>query len=272
MTGILLAVIYFSVFIFLIRKLSFFSVEGISKNAITLAFIVKVFFGFIFWMVYSFHKPYQHFSDAFLYFEDGKAIYKALFENPLEYVKIILGLNDAASNQYIDNTGSWNMVYNQGIYNETRTIIRFNAIVDIFSFGNYHVHTLFMCFLSLMGLTGIYKTFLPFLSDKKKELFVIVFFLPSVLFWGSGVLKEGLILFSSGMLIYHWHKSLNSTISFKRIIYILFFSGLLSITKAYMLVFLVPAMIAYAWVTKTNGKKPELKFLIVFTLYLAAGF
>ena len=182
MPGFILAMLYAALFTWLIRKHSFFQTEGISRNAFTFAFIVKIIFGFIFWAVYHFHAPYQGTSDAFLYFDDGKAIYKALYEHPLGYFKILLGFSDPSLQHYLDNTGHWVRTFNQGLYNETRTVIRFNAIADIFSFGNYHVHTVFMCFVSFMGLTGMFKSFLPFLAGKKKELFAIVFFLPSVLF------------------------------------------------------------------------------------------
>ncbi|HEY4799899.1 MAG TPA: hypothetical protein VII99_12540 [Bacteroidia bacterium] len=266
MLGVILAIAYSAVFIFLIRKLSFFQVEGISKNALTLAFIVKIIFGFIFWAVYATYSKYQNRADAFLYFDDGLAIYKALFEHPLDYFRILLGSSDPALDHYIQNTGHWNMVYIQGIYNETRTIIRFNAIADIFSFGNYHVHTIFICFLSLAGLTGIYKMLLPYLSSKKTELFIIIFFLPSVLFWGSGVLKEGLILFSMGMLLYYCNCILKEGFSIRKIILAILFTWLLAITKLYLLLILFPALISYAWILKTGNRKPEMKFIIVFAV------
>ena len=271
MFGILLALGYTVLFILLIRRLSFFKTEGLSVNALPLAFIVKILFGILFWMVYSRYERYQERADAFLYFDDGKAIYQALFESPLDYLKILLGSDDPGLRHYIVNTGHWDRMFNQGLYNETRTVIRFNAIVDIFSFGNYHVHTVFMCFVSLIGLTGIYKTFAPYLSDKKKELFVILFFLPSVLFWGSGVLKEGLILWVMGMLLYHFHKLVSEKYSFYAITMVLLFGGLLSITKIYLLAILIPAFIAHAWVIKIGNKKSVIKYLIVFTVFLSAG-
>ncbi|MFI5164231.1 MAG: hypothetical protein ACHQHP_03175 [Bacteroidia bacterium] len=272
MLGIILAIIYTILFVFLIRKLKFFQTEGISRRTFVFAFLVKIIFGFIFWAVYTYHVPYQQRADAFLYFDDGKAIYKALFEQPVSYFKILFGFNDTSLGHYIDQTGHWKMAYVQGLYNETRTVIRFNAIVDIFSFGNYHVHTVFLCFLSMIGLMGVYKTFVPFLSTKKKELFVIVFFLPSVLFWGSGVLKEGLILFSMGMLIYHYHKVVSEKISITRIILVFLFAGLLCITKIYILMILVPVFIAHLWIVKTGMRKPEIKYLIVFTVFISIGF
>jgi len=271
MFGILLAIAYTVLFILLIKKLSFFNIEGISRNAFTFAFIVKICFGFLFWAVYTYHSPYQNKADAFLYFDDGKVLYSAVFNNPLDYIKLLLGFNDESLNQYLDKTGYWLREFNQGLYNETRTVIRFNAIVCLFSFGHYHVHTVFMCFISFAGLAGIYKTFLPFLENKKRELFAVVFFLPSVLFWGSGVLKEGLILFAAGMLIYHWLKSLKEGFSVKRLILILIFIALLSLVKIYFLLMILPALFAHTWIVKSSTRFSWVKYLTVIVIYISAG-
>lgn len=270
MTEILLAAVYALLFIWLLRRISFFHLEKLSRNTLPVLFIVKIISGVAFWAVYSFYSHYQNKADAFLYFEDGKAIYKALFENPLAYCKILLGVEDQTTLPYIENTGQWDMLYVQGIVNESRTIIRFNAIANIFSFGSYHVHMVFMCFLSLAGLTGIYKTFLPYLPDKKMELLVAVFLLPSVLFWGSGVLKEGLILFSSGMLVYHWFKFCKESFSVKRLIWIFFFGYFLLITKMYFFAILFPAFLAHLWIAKTSFRFPVVKYAVVYGV-CAAG-
>ena len=271
MLGILLAIVYTAVFIFLIRKLSFFHSEGISRNAFTFAFIVKICFGLLFWAVYTYYTPYQNKADAFLYFDDGKVLYSALFNSPLDYIKLLLGINDASLAPYFEKTGYWYREFNQGLYNETRTVIRFNAIVCLFSFGYFHVHTVFMCFVSFCGLAGIYKTFLPFLENKKRELFAVVFFLPSVLFWGSGVLKEGLILFGGGMLIYHWFKIFKEGFSLKRFFLILIFIAFLFITKIYVLLILLPLLFAHAWIMKSSTKFVLIKYISVIAIYLGAG-
>jgi hypothetical protein len=272
MTGFVLALGYAAFFIFLIRRLPFFQTEGISRNTLSAAFIVKIIFGLVFMAVYSYNSRYQGHADTFSYFEDGKAIYRALFERPLDYIKILLGSDDPSLLIYLKHTGNWFKTYNQGIYNESRTIIRFNAIACIFSFGNYLVHIVFICFLSLIGLTGMLKTFLPFFPNKKKELIAIVLFIPSVLFWGSGVLKEGLILFYMGGMFYYWNKLLQEKVTAGKWLLCLFFAGLLCLTKAYILLLLIPPLIAHSWVLKTGNKKAALKYFVVLSvLVLIAG-
>lgn len=272
MLGIILAILYAAFFFFLIRRLNFFKTDSILQKFLSFVFILKLLAGTFLWWIYTHIYSDRLTADIFKYFDDGKVMYDALWVHPLDYFKMLFGIPDASLEHYYRvDMAHWVRPFNQGLYDENRTLIRFNALVFLFSFGSYHVHTVFMCFLSTAGLTGIYKTFLPSLPDKKKELFVIVFLIPSVLFWGSGVLKEGLILFAMGMLIYQWHKLISEKFSPGRIIFVLLFTALLSITKIYMLLILLPACIAYTWVIKTKYKNPGLKFFVVLAVYFSMG-
>lgn len=272
MLEILLATGYTVLFIFLIRKINFFETGSISRNAITAVFLLKILAGTALWFIYTHLYTDRLTADIFKYFDDGLVIYSTLHSNPLDYFKMLLGIPDAALDHYFrDEMRHWSREFNQGLYNENRTLIRFNALVDLFSFGNYHVHTVFMCFLTTAGLTGIFKTFSPFLPGKSKGLFVATFLLPSALFWGSGVLKEGLILFALGMCVYHFFRLLTENATLLRVIWIIFFLFLLSITKLYILLILLPMFIAQFWVHKTNYARPELKYMIVLALYFSAG-
>ena len=71
----------------------------------------------------------------------------------------------------------------------------------LFSQRHYHVHTVFWCFFAMIGLTAILKILIRFYPDRKNTLFLSVFLLPTVLFWGSGVLKEALLLMGLGLFL-----------------------------------------------------------------------
>jgi len=272
MLGIILAIFYTVVFIFLIWKIKFFRIENLSRKWIVFVFILKILSGTALWFVYTHLYPDRLTADIFKYFDDGKIMYDVLFSKPLDYIKMLFAIPDASLNHYyIEDMRHWTRAFGMGLYNENRTIIRFNAFVDLFSFGNYHVHTVFICFLSLTGLMGIYKSFLPFLSNKKKELFAAVFLLPSVLFWGSGVLKEGLVLFSLGMCVYYYFKLVNENFSFKRLLLVLLFVFLLAVSKLYILIALLPALMAHFLIVKTKYSFPEIKYLMMLVFIFSIG-
>jgi hypothetical protein len=89
------------------------------------------------------------------------------------------------------------------VYNGNHTIIRFNAVVRLFSGGYFHIHTVFMCFFSFWGMMSFFKGFALFLPVHKHRLLAFALFLfPSLNFWSAGVLKEGLMVFVLGNIFY----------------------------------------------------------------------
>ena len=201
-------------------------------------------------------------------------MFDALFTNPIDYFKMLFGFaNDNAHfDIYYKTMNNWYRVYESNIYNDSHTIIRFNAFVRIFSFGYYHVHTVFMCFISLTGLTALYKFFLPILSNKKKELFFCIFLLPSVIFWGSGVLKEGLLFFGMGFFLLYLNRIFNKEFSVKAMIWIGISIIVLIFTKTYVLMTLLILIIPFFWIQKSGPKWSWLKYLSVIIIILGIGF
>ncbi|MCW3070802.1 MAG: hypothetical protein JWO44_692 [Bacteroidetes bacterium] len=266
---ILLTLTYTLLFIFIIHKMEFFAVDGISKRVLSLIFILKIIAGLALWSVYTFYYTDRATADIYKYFDDSKVISDALWTHPLDYIRMLSGFgnNTAAFDHYYSEMHYWARKIDSSIYNDSHTIIRFNALLRLFSFGYYNVHTVVICFLSLTGLTAIYKTFVPYLQDKKKELLFAVFLLPSVLFWGSGVLKEGLIFFALGLLIYYSAK----LFSIKALIICFAAAFLLAFSKFYVWLAIFPGILFLLWINKTNTQKLFLKFAVVIGIIAALG-
>jgi hypothetical protein len=266
---ILLTITYTAFFIFIIHRMRFFAVDGISKQTFSLLFILKICCGLLLWAIYTFYYTDRTTADIYKYFDDSKVISDALRTNPLDYFKLLTGIgnNTPAFDHYYSEMHYWARKVDSSIYNDSHTIIRFNALVRLFSFGYYNVHTVFICFLSLTGLTAIYKTFVTPLQDKKKELFIAVFLLPSVLFWGSGVLKEGMIFFALGLLIYYS----NRLLSMKAFLICVVTTLLLAFSKFYVWVAILPGIILLIWVSHSSVKRAFIKYLIIITCIAGIG-
>lgn len=251
----------------------FFRLEGFNKNALSGIFILKVAAGFVLFLVYTYFYPDRGSADIFKYFDDSKIMYDALFTRPLDFVQMITGFNNDAPRfeVYYNQMNHWHRVYESNIYNDSHTIIRLNAVIRLFSFGYYNVHTVFMCFFSLAGLTGIYRFFAQALNDRKWLLLVAVFFIPSVIFWGSGVLKEGLLFFGLGMLLWHTHLLIHKKKIFLSLLMIAGAILLLMYTKFYVIIIILPLLIAYTWCSLTSAKWSLAKYLVVLTVCLVAG-
>ncbi|MEO5571611.1 MAG: hypothetical protein ABIT08_16840 [Bacteroidia bacterium] len=264
---ILLALSYTAIFIFLISKWSFFSIEGISKKSLQLVFILKTISGFILSLIYTYYYTDRLYADCFKFFDDSKVIYDLFLTDTKTFFQFMLGLphDNSTYMNYSNVMNNWWNKYN--LYNENRTIIRLNVLIRFFSLGYYQVHNVFFCFLSFTGLVAIAKLFLNELKDFKKLIFIFVFLFPSVVFWGSGVLKEGLIFFCIGMALYFMTRFFeNNNKKTLNLFLILFFSVMLLFVKVHVFFIFLPCYISFGLSIK-NRKHIALKFIITSLLF-----
>lgn len=256
-TGLLLVLFYTGIFLLVIKKYSFFQSEFISKKFISGIFLLKIVAGTLMYFIYTYYYKDRMAADIFKYFDDSKPLYEAFWQNPKDFMHMILGID--SSNPYYDVTyyskmNFWHRTYENNLYNDSHTIIRFNAVMRFFSFGFYHVHTVFICFLSLIGLMAIYKSLTGFVKGKEALLAMLVFLLPSVLFWGSGVLKEGLLLFALGLMMWQFLKLCNGESTFWGVTVLGFALFILLYLKIYILMALIPGMVAFVSVKLSNTR------------------
>jgi len=177
-----LSSLYIAFFSWLILKLRFFKVESISSWFFVGVFFIKLLSALALTLIYTFYYTDRSTADIFKYFDDSKILFSAIHNNPLDYLKIVTGFDSDAPQlkPYYLDCNFWYKKFNYMLYNDNRTIIRFNAIVMLFSFGKFFVHNVFMSFLSFIGLMGIYKVFISKFEDKKWELLLVIFLVPSV--------------------------------------------------------------------------------------------
>ena len=252
--------------------MKFFFIDGISRKYIAGVFVLKLFAGFVMFLLYSYYFDKTS-ADIFRFFDDAKVIYKLAFDKPFDYIRFVTGVGTNAPDlrPYIMEMNNWGVSFTNRIYGNSRILIQLNSIVMLFSFGNYFIHSVFMCFISLLGLTAIYKFFESSLKNKKWELFFIVFLIPSVVYWGSGVLKEGLMLFGIGFLIYYFKSLINKENITKSIIWIFISIYLLSLTKLFVISLLIPLLLGYFLIKKTKQKYVGLKYLTIIIVSLFLG-
>jgi hypothetical protein len=92
--------------------------------------------------------------------------------------------------------------------------------------------------------------------------FAAIILFPSILFWGSGLLKDGIILFATGCMLYSFSRMLNgSSYRLLNVFTFILSAILLALIKIYILMAMVPALIAWFWFS-LDRKKIILKFVV----------
>jgi hypothetical protein len=144
-----------------------------------------------------------HFSlfnggDTINYLRDGKIIFNTLSEDPLKYLRLTFGPNNTAISNWIapqiDAMGYWTDT-------SAFSVVRFNALANLFTWGNNWANSVFFAFLSYCGMLLLYKAFRPLISNNWLVLGALLC-VPSVWFFTSGIHKEAMALFTLSLAMY----------------------------------------------------------------------
>lgn len=269
---IMIILLYFMLFAWIIQKSRFFKTVALPKYFLLSVFTIKVLAGIAMAFIYTHYYPIRAEADIFKYFDDSKIMYDSLKENPEDFFRMISGMYGGNDYYYMHtyyyDMNNWYKEFEGETFNDTHTIIRFNAVTRIFSFGIYHVHTVFVCFLVMIGLVFMYKSAENYFTGKKILLAISIFLMPSVVFWGSGVLKEALLLFAMGIFIYCVFDLIKGNLKWYIIAGAGFSFFLLIFLKIYALLILLPALVAYAVNLYRKLKFPVISYFICFGLAL----
>lgn len=276
MLGILFCTFYILLFTYIIFKAPLFRLQGLNNIYPLVAFYLKLICGVALWYIYAYHYKNRYTSDIFKYYDDGKLMYSTVHNNFTEFLKMLTGIGDSGSeiSGYYHQMKSWINDHDSNLYNNSHFIIRLNALFMFLSGGHYAVHVIFMCFIALAGFSFLYKFFYPYLTSKPKGLFAALFLFPSVLLWTSGILKECLVIFGLGLVLYYFNNLKDKKGStFLNILLVLAGVILLFEAKAYVLLCIIPCLMSEVFISKIifAQKHPWLTYFFVTGIYIGAG-
>jgi hypothetical protein len=257
----LLVVGYALLFCWWVGASPFFRLRGAPAWWPMAILLSKFAAGTALWYVYTYVHTDRATADIYRYFDDGRILFDALAENPGDFLRMLTGIGDDAPHirrVYYEVMNNWYRQYESGLHNDAHTMIRASAVMHLFSFGHYHVHTLFACMFSMIGLTALHTSLAPLLPGQHRALAMSVFLLPSVLFWGSGAIKEPLLLCGLGLFV---SASVGDYQAKRRLVFGTLGLALLIMLKVYVLLSLLPSLLAYWWCRRSTGAVAR-KFLL----------
>jgi hypothetical protein len=183
----------------IIYSLAFFirlrTTDDVIKKYFIPALTVKIIGAISIGLVYQF---YYDGGDTFNFFHLGsKHIYEAFKESPVKALQLIF-----ANGEYKPSTLNYalNIYYYRDL--SSYFVVRVVAFFDIFTFHTYSATASYFAFISFTGMWALYKTFYRVYPQLHKEFAIAVLFVPSVFFWGSGILKDTLTIGALGWMTY----------------------------------------------------------------------
>ena len=271
--GIVLAIGYLALLLYLMRRIAFFQgIPGLSFRAIVAILLLKTLAGTALWAVYTWGYPDRSMADIFKYFDDSQVMHDALRTHPMDFLRMLTGIdNDSAyfTERYYLVMNNWVRRFETGVYNDSHTMIRFNALLRILSFGQYHVHTVFASFLSTAGLVALYRALQPLVKGLERGLLLAVFAWPSLLFWSSGPLKESLLMLGFGLFLLGAIGTATRIRAGRRILLLVVGLAVMLVVKSYVLLCLLPGLFTWYWV-RHSPRRALFRFVGVHVLAIAS--
>ena len=156
-------------------------------------------------MLYQF---YYGGGDTFGYFTHGaKQIYQAFYDDPAIAARLIFSDNDYAGGVYQYASRIW-MYSDPPAY----MVVRITGIFAIISGGTYAGTAFLFAVVSFSGLWAMYMAFCKLFPNHVFGLAMAILFIPSTVFWGSGILKDsvtyGMLGWSTAAVIHllYWQR------------------------------------------------------------------
>ncbi|MCB0402679.1 MAG: hypothetical protein KDD41_11385 [Flavobacteriales bacterium] len=246
-------VIYFGAFLYKKEK----EKKDPDYKYFLVALSAKVFggMGFLLLTVY-----YWGGGDTYTYYHVSNGFTEFFFQDPSESLELLF------SDGHNINWDQYQFAYSHSrllrTTNASFMIVKITSLVNLISCKSFVVSTIMFAFLSFLGVWNMYWSFCKVYPHLKKQLLYAIFFIPSVVLWGSGILKDTVTMACIGWIVY----SFINIVLLKRkqglSLFLIFMSTMtLFYLKPYILYVLYPAL--FVWF------QSNLKTLITSNLFRA---
>ncbi|MDQ3110720.1 MAG: hypothetical protein M3R17_12575 [Bacteroidota bacterium] len=256
------------IYMLFIIAISFYvQVSHIKKEKIyryySWAVLAKVFSAVVFCLIYIY---YYEGGDTVSYYETSRALVNLGMKNPGYFMREIFQSPSMTNLLLFDQeTGyPWGYMYfDSGSWFVAKLLSPFLFV----AFKSYLVSTVVLSWFSFIGTWKLFKMLVRYYPKLEGRMAFSILFVPSVLFWGSGISKDTFTFAAVCWFIVGLDGVFISKIHRLRNVCILLISAFILISiKPYILICLLPG--AFVWILYTRISKMSSKFLKVAAIPL----
>jgi len=247
---------------FLIRKVT---TEREAKRYFFPALLLKMLGALAVGAIYQF---YYGGGDTFTFFTHGAShIFDAFMQDFDAGLKLLFSNGEFDPQTYKYSAKIW--TYRDG---SSFFVVKIAALLSLISFNTYSSVALWFAFLSFWGLWLMYLSFRKIYPELSLQLAIAIFFIPTVFFWGSGILKDTLTLGATGFLVYAFIQIFfeRKNIVFHALLALVMAYVIFSI-KLYILLSIMPALIVWFFFYRIGRVRKAALRLLIAPFFILAG-
>jgi len=206
------------------------------------------------------YQYYYNGGDTFNFFTHGSHyIWEAWKDSPEKAIKLIFAKGQHYPDTFIYSSQIW---YYRDL--PSYFVVRIVAVLDLLTFHTYSATACLFASISFIGLWSMFGSFFQLYPRLHRSLAIAILFIPSVFFWGSGIMKDTLTLAavafiaSSFVQIFYFKKISTLLISAILISFYVIYS-----IKIYILLCLIPAFAVWYFVLNISKLKSTIVRMMV---------
>jgi len=195
---------------------------------------LKIFGGLFVTLIFNF---YYKGGDIGTYYNEGRILANLVLESPDYFFRIFFYSPTG------DDTELKNLFLGMHYINasDTLVVLKITAFLNLFSFNSYLVTTFLFSYVSFWCIWKLVTLFFEIYPNHKKFITWAFFFTPSLIVWGSGILKDTICFSCLCVIHYYLYRIfINNRFKMSYIFYILFTGYIILTIKLYILLAYAP--------------------------------
>jgi len=179
-------------------------------------------------------------ADVYKYFDDAVVLQSSVHESWAYFQDLFLGNEGEGLKAYTESMYNWEHAEESVMRSDNRTMIRIHSLLLFISGGAIMVHQIVFSLISFLGLIFLFKGMRTWYSMPGWAFLALCILPPSLLLWGSGLLKETLVMLPLGLAVYGLARM---QLSVKYVLFVLLSALLFVFVKPYIGLCLLPGVI-----------------------------
>lgn len=215
------------------------------------------------------YQLYYTGGDTVNYFLTSKAIANMLWKDAPVFANMMGGARLDENYFYFDENTGFPAFWHGGVEGfVSRLLVPFILV----SFNSFIITAMMLAWVCYSGIWRLFLLFNEQFPPLQKQLTISILFIPSVVFWGSGLLKDTITLSAVGWFTYHFYYFfIQKKYKLLSGAYIFISSFLLVSIKPYIFFALIPGSIVWLSNERLKNVKNKLFRVIAGPFFIVGG-
>lgn len=261
-----LVTVFYLIFIYALAMVvrSFYPRREVYQKFFLKGLTVKLIGGLSFAAAYTFYFDYG--GDSMAYYGDARLITDYFYQDPFNAIRLIInpeGVDLAEARRVVDQ---FRLEHRGSEF----PVVRAAAILNIIALNSYFSTSVLFATLSFVGIWHFFLVFARRYPEIQNQLAWAIMFIPSVFFWGSGIMKDSMVIGFLGLMLFGIDRFLQRGVRrFFWLAFVIACGIIIFSIKAYVIMALTPALVMWVVLnTKDRIRNKLLRALIVPVLLI----